>query len=369
MRLGFFGRPVGLTGGIARYTTMLLYYLPRVAPVNQYLVYTNRDSQLPGDGALIRRGGPSRMGRVLWEQFWLPAQLRRDSLDLYHNPDFTLPVLSGVPSVVSILDLIFMKHSEGTSWQARALYTSLTRLSAKRSKKIITISDYSARDITNVLGVPPSKITRCYMGVDNRLANLVSGSEADDILQEQGIASPYLLYVGLITPRKGVVTLVKAFSKCAEKCGIKHLVLVGLQGSGFNKISEAIEESDVKDRIILAGSIDDRVLAALYQKAAASCMPSYHEGFGLPVLEAMASGSPVLSSNATSLPEVVGDAGLMAAPDDVDAWARNIETMVTTPGLPEEFRAKGYSQAAKFTWEQTARDHLEVYKEVVDNLK
>lgn len=367
MKMGLFGRPVGLTGGIARYTTKLLEYLPRVAPENQYLVYTNRKSELPGDGILIRRSGPSKLGRVIWEQFWLPAQLRSDGLDLYHNPDFTLPVLSAVPSIVSILDLIFMKQSEGTSWQARALYTSLTRLSAKKSRMVITISDYSAKDISQALGVPASRIRRCYMGVDSRLANLVTEKEAEEILQAFGITPPYLLYVGLITPRKGVVTLVRAFSLAARKCGLNHLVLVGIQGSGFSQISQAIEESEVRERIILAGSIDDRLLAALYKKAMASCMPSYHEGFGLPVLEAMASGAPVLSSNATSLPEVVGDAGLLAAPDDIDGWAQNIEIMATTPRLADQLREKGYIQAARFTWEQCARDHLSVYREVLNH--
>lgn len=365
MRIGYFGRPIGLTGGIGRYSAQLLQAMLRVAPGNEYFVYTNRSgTALEGYPVVVRKGG-GRLGRVLWEQGALPMRLALDRPDVYHSPDFTLPVLSRARSVVTVHDLIFMKHPEGTSTKALLLYKTLTRISARKASRIIAISSYTAGDISRTLRIPEDKIRTVYQGVNPDLAAAASESDAPEIVRSLGIPEPFALFVGLLTPRKGVLTLVEAYEKSREAAGLRGLVLVGLPGSGYEQIQARVELSSVRETIHFTGAADDRLLSALYRQAALFCLPSFHEGFGLPVLEAMLLGCPVIAADATSLPEVVADAGVLFPAGDAASLAEAIVKVSTDHQLRDSLRLKGPERAAGFSWENTAHATLDVYREAV----
>ncbi|MCC6485822.1 MAG: glycosyltransferase family 4 protein [Armatimonadetes bacterium] len=363
MRIGYFGRPIGLTGGIGRYALQLLQAMLKVAPDNEYQLYTNRaETTLERLPVEVKRGS-ERLGRVLWEQGALPWTLRRDELDVYHSPDFTLPVLSRVPGVVTLHDLIFMKHPEGTSRRALLLYNTLTRVSAKRARRVIAISNYTAHDISATLSIPSEKIRVVYQGVNPSLRLASSESDAPDILESLEVPEPFVLFVGLLTPRKGVLSLIQAYELAHAQAQFQALVLVGLPGSGYDEIRTKAEMSPLRDKIRFLGAADDRVLAALYRRAAVFCLPSFHEGFGLPVLEAMLLGCPVVAADATSLPEVVGDAGLLFPAGDWQKLSESLVQVATDSSVREQLREKGPERAARFTWENTARETLDVYRE------
>ena len=203
MLVGYFGRSLGLRGGIGRYARELLAGMERAAPANQYLLYTNRQPDTELGANTILRAGPRRLGRVGYEQFWLPAQLMRDMPDVYHSPDYTLPLAARGSFVITVHDLIYLRHPEGTSLRARVLYRVLTRASIARARKVITVSDYTAREIAEYFRVPREKLRVIPHGVNPHLQRLAESADSPAALARLGVRKPFVLFVGLLTPRKG----------------------------------------------------------------------------------------------------------------------------------------------------------------------
>lgn len=364
MRIGYFGRSLGLKGGIARYTSELLAAMERVAPANQYLLYTNRRADITKGDPTVLRTGPSCLGRVGYEQVWLPAQIARDRPDVYHSPDFTLPFAAPGRKVITVHDLIYLRQPEGTSLRARVLYRLLTGASIRRAHTVITVSDYTAREVSEYFDIPREKLRPIPHGVNPALLGTAESVDTRAAVEAMGIQPPFVLFVGLLTPRKGVLELIEAFERVQGTGGLQCLALVGAPGSGFERIQKRVGESPVRDRIRLPGPADDAGLASLYSQASAFCLPSHHEGFGLPVLEAMLLGCPVVAADSTALPEVVGDAGLLSHTGDADSLASALARMLSDADLAGALRASGRRRAAEYTWESTARKTLAVYAEV-----
>ncbi len=363
MRVGYFGRSLGLRGGIGRYARELLAGMEQVAPANQYLVYTNREPGIdPGVNTALRTG-PRRLGRVGYEQFWLPAQLMRDRPDVYHSLDYTLPLAARGNFVITVHDLIYLRHPEGTSLRARVLYRVLTRASIARARKVITVSDYTAREIAEYFSVPREKLRVIPHGVNPQLQRVAASADSSSAMGALGIRKPFVLFVGLLTPRKGVLDLIGAFERIQRQTGAECLVLAGSPGAGYERITERISASPVRERILLAGPVDDVTLASLYSEAAVFSLPSHLEGFGLPVLEAMLLGCPVVVSISSSLPEVVGEAGLVARTGDAVSLGEAIARVLTEPGCADALAEAGRQRAGLFTWEKTAELTLAVYEE------
>ncbi len=366
MRIGYFGRPIGYTGGIGRYATELLTAMARVAPENEYIVYTNRPADVPALPRGTLRRGSSKIGRVPWEQIVVSAQLRSDRPDVYHSADFTLPLLAPVKMIVTVMDLIYLRQRGGTSWRAALLYRVLTGASIRKARSVMTISEFTRQDIAAHFKIPSERISVAPPGVNPGLAGLVSDADARARIAAMGLDGPYILFVGLLTCRKGVLTLIEAFEKAQREGCVKYLVLAGGEGSDFQTIAKRIEESPVRERIRLAGRVDDNELVSLYRQAAVFCLPSFHEGYGMPAVEAMQQGCPAIVSNCTSLPEAAGDAGLLAEPGNADDWARQISRVAGDAQLTAALREKGYRHAAAMTWESSARTTLDVYAHVME---
>ncbi|BCW97766.1 MAG: glycosyl transferase family 1 [Armatimonadota bacterium] len=364
MKVGYFGRPIGAIGGIARHTTELLAALGRVAPANQYLVYTNRPNVVfPLPGAIIRRG-PARIGRVLWEQVVVASQLRRDRPDVYHSPDFTLPLTADPPMIVTVHDLIYLKQPQGTSWRAAALYRLLTGPSVRKARRVLAVSQHSAREVRSAFGLREEQVTVVPSGVSETLRRLAAQLPPGESRETSEAPRPYILYAGLLTSRKGVLTLLGAFEHLRESGWAGYLVLAGLQGSDYATVAKRIASSAYRESILLKGAVDDATLARLYASASVFCLPSFHEGFGLTVLEAMTFGCPVVASECSAIPEAVGDCGLLAPPGDPSALAEALRKVLLDEDLAASLRERGRQRAGEFTWDGSARRTLEVYREV-----
>ncbi|HUV05756.1 MAG TPA: glycosyltransferase family 1 protein, partial [Armatimonadota bacterium] len=239
------------------------------------------------------------------------------------------------------------------------------RRAVKKADAIIAISESTKRDIVELLGAPEHKIYTTLLGVDPPYRP-VSDERKERVAREHGLGHSTILYLGTLEPRKNIPALLAAFSQARKSSPAKDctLVLAGGKGWFFNQTFKLVEDLGLKESVRFTGYVPAEDLPALYSAATVFVYPSLHEGFGLPPLEAMACGTPVITSNASSLPEVVGDAGIMVDPYNVEELAGAILRVLCDPDLRQEMSAKGLERAKKFSWEETARQTLKVYERV-----
>ncbi|HEX3247169.1 MAG TPA: glycosyltransferase family 1 protein, partial [Chloroflexota bacterium] len=288
------------------------------------------------------------------------------AIDLFHSPDFVLPPLRTARTILTVHDLAFLLFPECAHEALREYLLRTVPPSARRASFIVADSENTANDVICLLGVPPERVAVVPGGVDVRFRPVEDPTRRQMMRQRLGVGNaPYILFVGVIEPRKNLQGLIEAFELIKQHHKLPHkLVVVGRKGWLSEGIYEKFESSPVRDDIIFPGFIADEELPTLYSAAAALAMPSFYEGFGLPLLEAMACGTPVVSSNAASLPEVVGDAGPKVDPNDVEALAESLAQVLTDESLRAANRARGLERAAQFTWQAAAKRLLDVYERV-----
>ena len=291
--------------------------------------------------------------RLLWQFPYFQLKYRLD----YLHVQYILPPFMFCRGIVSLHDILFESHPQYFSkffvWRSKLLM----RWSALRANKIFTISSFSKDQICTRYGVSPKKINLAYCGV--AMDKFYPGSAGIDHLNARGIYSKsYILSVGRLDPRKNLVNLVLAYSKSSMQL---PLVLVGQKGLRSEEIYKTIEELAVSDKVFVFNDVGQIELEAIYRNAAFFVFPTYAEGFGLPVLEAMASGIPVIVSNTTSLPEVVGDAGILVNPHSPEDIAGSIDTLESSESLGYSLVLRGYEQVKKFSWERSAAIVSEFY--------
>lgn len=299
--------------------------------------------------------------RIAWEQTILPVEARLRHLDLLHNPLHVAPVLRDTPVVVTVHDLAFLKYPEHVPRGRRLYLTPGTRWSAKRARKVIAISTNTADDLMTWLGLPAKRIEVIPLAPPVSIRP-VTGPVLRDFLLKADLKRPYLLTVGTLEPRKNLKTLLRAFATLVP--AIPHdLVLVGPEGWLNEGLGETLRALDLGGRVRLTGFVSDDELSGWYSAAECFVFPSVYEGFGLPPLEAMRCGAPVVTTNASSLPEVVGEAALTVDPFDADALAAAIKSVLSDGELAADLRARGTARVGEFSWARTARATLEVYRE------
>jgi glycosyltransferase involved in cell wall biosynthesis len=301
--------------------------------------------------------GASRGRRVLAEQTALPRAARRAGLDLLHNAFTTAPAAPGVPQVTTILDLIYKRFPEAHSGVRSLGMRMLVPLSARRSTRIIAISEATKSDVVSFLGVDPSRVDVTY------LAPGVTGAEPEpeDVIRERhGLGeAPIVLSVSAHRPHKNIERLIDAVAVLDRPF---VLVIPGYGTRWDDELAAHVRRRGMQERVRFLGWLEDTELEGLYASATCMAFPSLAEGFGLPVLEAMARGLPVACSNATSLPEVAGEAALSFDPLDVPAISGAVERLLGDPELRERLAAAGREQAARFTWERTAEGTKRSYE-------
>lgn len=312
-----------------------------------------RFSRLPTGNPLVR---------ILWEQAVLPFQLVKEGIDLFHSLAFVQPLFCSCPGVVTIYDLSFLLFPEGFNPWKRLYLRYMTPYSARRSRRVIALSQSTKNDLSRLFRIPGEKIEVIPCGVDPRFRPL-NGNLVSRFRQRRGLPEGMILFVGTIERRKNVGLLLEAYAQIEKD--IPHaLVLAGARGWGADGILAQAERLDLA-HVIFAGYVEQEELPLWYNAADLLAYPSLYEGFGLPPLEAMASGTPVLTSNTSSLPEVVGDAGILVDPQNADEIARAMLKVLRDKGLQEEMQKRGLERAKRFTWQGAAEETVRVYEEVM----
>lgn len=357
--------------GISNYIYHILKYVPRLDPRNQYVAFV-------GDGrALTGLDSPNLVGavnalqaqivpaRILWEQAFQPLSLRARDIDLIHCPMHVVPFLSGRKKVVTVHDLAFLAFPSVHKQWNRLYLTLFTRWSVAQADRIIAVSESTRRELSRLLRVPLSKVTVVHNGVDSRFRPALPET-VQSFRNKSGLPDRFILFLGTLEPRKNVETLVRAFAMARPDLpeGMK-LVLAGGKGWGYEAIFRLVEQLELGGQVLFPGFVADADLPELYSAAEVFAYPSIYEGFGLPPLEAMACGTPVLASNVSSVPEVVGDAGLLVNPKDPAALAENIVRLAADSALRASLTKKGLERARRFSWEMTAAGTVAVYRDAM----
>jgi len=305
---------------------------------------------------------PTNLG---WTLVGLPRAARRAGVDVVHAPAYTAPFWSPAPVVVTIHDVSYERHPQWypyrRDWARRAFY----RRSAHVASHILTVSRFSAGEITAAYGIPPERMTVTPLGVDSAFV-AVDGRHRGEL--PPGVSSPYLLHVGDLHERRNLAMLVGAVLSArreSEAARALSLVLVGTDLGVGDAVCAMAERAGAADAVVRLDSVNERRLRALYQGSVALAYPSFYEGFGLPLVEAMACGAPVIASNVASMPEVLGDAGILIDPTDEAAWTRAMIDLLNSAEMRGRLREAGRRRAAEFTWERTARLTLDVYRRTV----
>lgn len=360
------------SAGINGYIYHLLQALPDVDPAFTYTALMGDQAALqPRSQMRVRRtpwSTENPLRRVLWEQIMQPAALWRLHPDLVHALAFVAPVLNRVPTVVTVYDLSFV-HYPGALPAARRLYLRLlTRHSCQRARRIIAISDSTARDLVATLGLASDKIDVAAPGVGEQFYPLPD-AEIEAFRQRYELPERFLLFVGTLEPRKNLPMLLRAYAQLpASDRAAVHLILAGGKGWMYEDVFRTIEEEGLGDTVHLPGYVNADTLPLWYNAAEALVFPSLFEGFGLPILEAMACGTPVLVSNVSSLPEAAGDAGFCLPPDNESAWTDALAHTIHHSDWRENAGEKGHARASFFTWASTAAQTAASYRRAL-NLK
>lgn len=245
------------------------------------------------------------------------------------------------------------------------LLTKLIKIAIYRARLILTISENSKNDLISYFNLPDHLVRVTHLSVAKNFRVIDNTAHLNDFKVRHSLPDNYILFVGSIEPRKNLIGLINAFDKIKTK--IKHkLVIVGGKGWLNSEIYAAIQEKKLESKVIFTGYVSDEELVAIYNLADVFVYPSFYEGFGIPPLEAMACGTPVITSNTSSLPEVVGEGGIMLDPSDTRAWASSICRVLRDESLRSKMVLNGLLQAKKFSWERTARETLKVFEEVVE---
>jgi glycosyltransferase involved in cell wall biosynthesis len=355
------------SAGIHRYLFNTLAFLPQVDPDLTYTLFVGRGDVPDMSTASVRRSSfptDNPGARIVWEQLVAPFELARLRPDLVHGMAFATPLLSRRPSVVTIFDLSFLRYPERLSAGRRLYLQAITRISARRARRVIAISESGKSEIGNLLGISLEKIEVAYPGATSDFCSLPV-SQAAQFRRERGLPERFILYVGTIEPRKNLDTLLRAYSWLPNRRQVK-LVLAGGRGWQAERLDKLIEELGIMEDVITTGYIDNHDLPLWYNAAEVFVYPSVYEGFGMPVLESMACGLPVITSDASSLPEITGPYGLLVSPTDQTAWSEALTRLLGDRELRERLSTKGQEHARSFAWENTARATAAIYRKALD---
>jgi glycosyltransferase involved in cell wall biosynthesis len=367
LRIGLDGLILrGRDAGSLSYFEQLLSGLAALDTRHQYVVFADLKA-LPSRLSLRRSNFVYHSVKLnflppaLHQQLFAAWQIH-GTLDLLHSPVFIPPLLFTGKTVTTIFDLAFVRYPNTKKWTGQFWWRLLGRRGIQQSDRIIAISESTRRDLAN-WGIPEEKIRVVY---PYALSTCRSTTARRVTAAKYRLPDSYLLYLGTLEPRKNISTLIRAFALAKQRGALPHaLVLAGQRGWLYSDIFQTVEELGLKDQVIFLGYVPDDDLPGLYSGADLFAYLSWYEGFGLPVLEAMACGTPVLASNTSALPEVVGDAGILVAPDDPERVAAEMLRLLTDAEMRREMSARGLERAKFFSQERFARGILQVYEEVL----
>ena len=356
--------------GVEWYSYHLIQYLKKIDQENQYFLYTNK--RLEPALAVCPDNFKEKVLRWLPIRLWTLIRLSwemkfgKNKPDVLFVPAHTIPLANPKKTVVTVHDIGFERYPELYSWADKLYHRWTIKFIKKLATKIITISEFSKKEIVDFYQIPEEKVVVVYNGYDNqsyRRLNKV-GDESFRLKEKFNIEAPYFMFVGRIEAKKNIPNLIKAFGEFKKaRPEDKHiLVLVGRIGYGFEDVEENIFQYKLEDSVKILEYLPTEEVVFLLNNADLFIFPSNYEGFGMPVLEAMACGCPVICSNTTALPEVAGEAAIKFNPQKTEAVIKAMTTVVDHPEISQALIEQGYEQVKKFSWDKCARETLQVLK-------
>ncbi len=357
--------------GAGVYIFSLVKALAGIDAVNKYVIFAKAEHVQEFDITqpnfeFVPVPAASTLRRLLWEQVTLPSEIRRRGTDTLHSPHYTMPLAVPCRTVVTFHDMTYLMMPELHPRFHRRFFPAMMRRSARRADRLIAVSESTRRDMIRLLGLSPDKIAATPLAAGPAFY-VPPAAEVGGACSRYGLTpGSYLLYVGVLEPRKNVPHLLEAYARIAARFPEVPLVIAGKKGWMHDAIFQRVTTLGLEKQVRFPGYVPEEDLPRLYRGARAFVYPSRYEGFGLPVLEAMQCGVPVITSNVSSMPEVTGEAALLAAPDDVGGLSEAMARLLTDDGLARDLIARGLAQAAGFTWKRCARETLAVYEACLD---
>lgn len=368
-------------GGFKTYAESLIMAIAKVDSDNEYILYVDRQplptTPLPDQPNFRVRvlSGKQHSYEMAWREQWaLPQEARRDHIDVFHSPCLTAPILLDVALVVTIHDMIWYhparyspNHARGSKRRYMELYYRwVTEIAARKANAIITVSNASKQCIIQYLRIPDDRVFVIYEATKSIFRPTTDKKTSNMFLRSHGLQSNYVLGVGSADPRKNIQTLIRAYAVLPEHLRQQYkLVIVWNHGLLASEAVSEAQKLGVTSRVLFLHNISDDDLIILYNQASLFVFPSLEEGFGLPPLEAMACGLPVVAADNSSIPEIVGDAALQFSAQDADGLAELMSSVLTNPSLRAEMSRRGIERAAYFSWEKCALETIKVYKTAV----
>ena len=365
MRIGIDARlPYYQLGGISQYVLHLLPALAELDQQNEYVVlhsWKDENDYVP-DGENFGRKNLLTPCHHRLEKMALSTELLPLNLDVLHSPDFIPPGRGAKRHVVTVHDLNFLYFPEYLTADSRRYYNGQIEWAVRKADVISADSNHTRQDLIDKLSVPADKIHTIHLAANPIYQQRFSDEAITTTLVKYGLPRGFLLFVGTIEPRKNISTLLRAYYDLHHEHSVDlPLVLVGRSGWLADDVFELIKQLQLSDCVYHLTDVYDEALAHLYHAASLLALPSQYEGFGLPPLEAMHCGCPVVTSDRGSLPEIVGDAGFLLDPDDVPLWTETLRHVLSDPAVRSGMIGRGYVQSQKFSWQTTAQDTLNLY--------
>jgi glycosyltransferase involved in cell wall biosynthesis len=354
--------------GIGTYVRNLVYWLSKIDDRHTYVLLCR-----PDDVEFLRSLGPRfeplperARNYSVREQFAVPLALARARVDLFHAPHYVVSPLTRCPFVVTIHDCIHLRFPQYLPNKIAVRYANtMMRSSARRSRRILTVSQASKQDILHYLHVPAEKVEVIYNALDERLATPPTEGEIARVRQRYQLDAPFILYTGNIKPHKNLDRLIEAYAILRRRGVVDaKLLIIGDEVSKYPNLRRLVHRHQLHPHVRFFGFVSDEMLAILYRLATVFVFPSLYEGFGLPPLEAMAAGTPVITSNVSSLPEVVGDAAVLIDPLDADAIADAMARVIGDPNLRADLIRRGHERVNAFSWRRSVTRVRDVYEEL-----
>jgi glycosyltransferase involved in cell wall biosynthesis len=359
LRLAFHRR-----GGIATYAARLLEALSAAEPGSTFIeVRDRRDRSRTGGPTNVRTLRVVTPAHFRFEPWTLPIELLRARADLFHATDFVAPLPNPTPTVVTIHDLSFLRRPELVTPQAARYYAQVPR-SVRRARAVIAVSSATARDVVTMLGVPQDRVHVVPLAADATFRPLDDEGLLRTARDRYRLPGRFVLFVGTREPRKNLGALIDACAGIREGDGSLPLVLVGEEGWLASDLERRVRE---EEHVRVLGPVAADELVAIYNLATVVALPSLDEGFGLPVVEAMACGTPVVCSDRGALPEVAGDAAILVDPHDVGGIAAALRSVMEDESLRERMRQRGLARSATFGWDRTAEETAAVYRSALED--
>lgn len=353
--------------GAGIYIFNVVQALAKIDACNRYFVYARTEfiaefGIAQSNVTFLSVDCESTLQRIFWEQTQLPATLARNGVQVLHSPHYTQPIRLPCRSIVTFHDMTFFTMPQVHGRFRRLFFQKMMRWSARHADRLITVSESTRQDLIRVLSPPPGRVVTIAEAASERFRRLDPPSVAAVCTRYELTPDRYVLFVGVLEPRKNLPALLEAFARIQADFPDVPLVVAGKKGWMYDAIFERTTALGLQDRVKFIGYAPEADLPALYNGARVFVYPSQYEGFGLPVLEALQCGTPVITSNLSSMPEVAGDAALLVAPEDIGSIAESIRRLLQDDGLTRELSQRGLDRARQFSWRRCAEETLDVYR-------